>query len=147
MQRSPGSTLATTGSFLGIAGSIIGLVIVMAAFSPASAGEVYQWKDAKGVTHYSQTPPPQGAYQQRDISSAGRPTQATTQVAKAATDNPQCTTARKNIEALKGQAAVQQDTDGDGKPDKTLSDADRANQLELALATVKATCDIGPAKP
>ena len=29
-------------------------------------------------------------------------------------------------------AGVQQDTDGDGKPDKTLDDADRANQRELA---------------
>ena len=61
---------------------------------------------------------------------------------KAEAENPQCTTARKNIDLLRSQAALQQDTDGDGKPDKTLSEADRANQLELATATLKATCSV-----
>ena len=123
----------------------LGLAIVLAsasaAFTPAAAGEVYQWKDAKGVTHYSETPPPTGTnYQQREISSGGQ-AQASQQVAAVATvETAQCTTARKNIEALKNEGAVLQDTDGDGKPDKTLNDADRANQMELAQATVKATC-------
>ena len=119
----------------------LGLAIVLASASAvAAAGEVYQWKDAKGVTHYSETPPPSGTYQQREITSGGQ-AQASQQVAAVATtETPQCTAARKNIELLQGQSAVQQDTDGDGKPDKTLNDADRANQMELAQATVKATC-------
>jgi hypothetical protein len=127
----------------GSTGRILGLAIVLASATvafPAAAAEIYQWKDAKGVTHYSETPPPKGAYQQRAISDGGR-AQPTQQVAAAAPkETEQCTTARKNIEVLKGQASVQQDTDGDGKPDKTLDDADRANQLELAQVTVKATC-------
>ena len=44
------------------------------------------------------------------------------------------------MELLQGKAAVQLDSDGDGKPDKTLSDADRANQLQLAQATLKVSC-------
>ena len=41
---------------------------------------------------------------------------------------------------LAGKGAVQQDTDGDGKPDKVLGDEDRANQRNLADAAVKAYC-------
>lgn len=118
------------------------------AHAQQSASEVYQWNDANGVTHYSQTPPAKGAYTQRVISNDGsaapvvQPTaaSATATTADAASANPQCTTARKNIAALEGQAAVQQDTDGDGKPDKTLTDAERASQLEFAQAAVKAYC-------
>jgi len=124
---------------LDMIGSILGLAIAVAS-TAAAAGEVYQWKDANGVTHYSQTPPPKGAYQQRVIGSGGE-AQALQQVAAVTSvETAQCTTARKNIDVLKGLAAVQQDTDGDGKPDKTLNDADRANQLDLAQATIKATC-------
>jgi Domain of unknown function (DUF4124) len=133
-------------------GSILGLAIVLAsasaAFNPAAAGEVYQWKDAKGVNHYSESPPPKGAYKQRAISEGGQ-AQATQQVATAAApaETAQCTAARKNMEVLNGTATVQQDTDGDGKPDKTLNDADRANQLELAQVTIKATCITATDKP
>jgi hypothetical protein len=115
-----------------------------------AASEVYQWKDANGVTHYSQTPPAKGAYTQRMIShdgstapvvqTAASGATATTTADAGASTNPQCTTARKNIAALEGEAAVQQDTDGDGKPDKTLSDAERASQMEFAQAAVKAYC-------
>lgn len=115
-----------------------------------AASEVYQWKDANGVTHYSQTPPEKGAYTQRVIAQNGSTAPVaqtassgtTTTTADAASANPQCATARKNITALEGKAAVQQDTDGDGKPDKTLSDAERASQLEFAQAAVKAYCTL-----
>ena len=120
----------------------LGLAIVLASVAAvAAAGEIYQWKDTKGVTHYSETPPPSGTnYQQREINSGGQ-AQASQQVAAVApVETAQCTNARKNIEALKNKGDVQQDTDGDGKADKTLTDADRANEMELALATVKATC-------
>ena len=35
----------------------LGFAILLPAV-PAFAGTVYQWKDAKGVTHYSDSPPP-----------------------------------------------------------------------------------------
>ena len=34
--------------------------LLAVAAPPLTAGEVYSWKDARGVTHYSQTPPPAG---------------------------------------------------------------------------------------
>ena len=43
----------------------------LAGADAVAAGEVYQWKDANGVTHYSQTPPPKGQYQQRQITDKG----------------------------------------------------------------------------
>jgi len=119
----------------------LSLLLVMAA---ASAGELYQWKDTNGVTHYSQTPPASGHYIERTES--GRdvtpPPGAEAKTEKPA-ESPQCTTARANIALLESKAPVQQDSDGDGKPDKTLDDTERANQLDLARALLKANCADG----
>jgi hypothetical protein len=112
---------------------------VAPALAQQSASEVYQWKDANGVTHYSQTPPAKGSYEQRVITSNGAAAPVASEpVADAA--NPQCATARANIAALKGDGDVQQDVDGDGKPDRVLDADQRASQLELAHAAVKAYC-------
>lgn len=117
----------------------LGLAALLAAAAPASADDVYQWKDANGVTHYSQTPPASGSYTQH-AESGRRAPPPPAQAAAAPAESPQCATARKNVELLESKSVVQQDTDGDGKPDKTLSDDDRANQLELARAMLKANC-------
>jgi hypothetical protein len=112
---------------------------VAPAFAQQTAGEVYQWKDANGVTHYSQTPPAKGSYEQRVITSTGSAAPVGAEpVADAA--NAQCTAARENLEALKGEGDVMQDTNGDGTPDTVLNAEQRANQLELAQAAAKAYC-------
>lgn len=108
-----------------------------ASLATAVAGEVYQWKDAKGVTQYSSTPPPKGVYKTRAINNAGAAHAAVTTSATPA-ENPQCTQARTNVAALQGKGAVQQDSDGDGKGDKTLTDSERASQLTLAQAMLNA---------
>lgn len=118
------------------------LMISMSA--GVQAGDVYQWKDAHGITQYSSTPPASGAYKVRVIQNDGQ-AQAAAEPAKPA-ENPACEIARKNVVTLQGKAAVQMDSDGDGKPDKVLSVDDRANQLQLAQATLKATCS-PPAAP
>ena len=104
----------------------------------AHAAEVYKWKDANGVTHYSETPPARGkAFETRQ--QAREPGAA----APAATAEPvsaQCTTARANQTLLAGSGPLMQDTDDDGKPDAPLAEADRANQRTLAEAAVKAWC-------
>jgi hypothetical protein len=129
-----------------ILAAVLALAGLSVGHAQQTAGEVYQWKDASGVTHYSQTPPEKGAYTQRVIAQNGsaapvaQTAASATTADAAASANPQCTTARKNITALEGEAAVQQDTDGDGKPDKTLSDAERVSQMEFAQAAVKAYC-------
>ena len=117
----------------------LALLLVASACAPAFAQKVYQWKDAKGVTHYSDSPPPNQQTKDRRIDNRGEPVVEAEAVGKSV-ENPQCTTAKLNLQLLAGQNAVQQDTDGDGKPDKTLGDEDRANQRELAAATVKAYC-------
>ena len=122
-------------ALLALSGSA--LLLVAAA---AAAADVYQWKDANGVTHYSQTPPPSGAYSEHSESGRyyqARPAQPT---AAAPAESPQCATARKNLIVLQGKAEVQIDSNGDGKPDKTLDADGRANQLALAQAQIKADC-------
>lgn len=117
----------------------LGLAFLLAS-AAATADDVYEWKDASGVTHYSQTPPASGSYiEHSDVGRRAPPPPAANAAASPA-ESPQCATARKNVELLQGKSVVQQDTDGDGKPDKTLSDEDRANQLELARAMLRADC-------
>lgn len=114
--------------------------VLASGIAPATAQTVYKWKDARGVTHYSERPPASGDYSTRDevrdpvATAAAAPGEASGQ----AGPDPRCTTARNNLATLQGQNAVQMDSDGDGKPDKTLSDAERASQIELARSTLKA---------
>ena len=110
------------------------------ALAQQTAGEVYKWTDANGVTHYSQTPPASGRYEHRLITSGGSVAAATAAAEPTAVENPQCTTARANIVALQAEGEVQFDADGDGKPDRVLDAAQRTAQLELAEAAVKAYC-------
>lgn len=120
------------------------LLTVLAGFaSVAAAQQVYQWKDAQGVTHYSDNPPEGKQYKDRRINHRG--TAVVETAASQPVENPMCVTARANIKLLGGSSAVQQDTDGDGKPDKTLSDTERDNQRNLAEAAVAAYCKPVPA--
>ncbi|NLA67749.1 MAG: DUF4124 domain-containing protein [Gammaproteobacteria bacterium] len=120
---------------------VLGAIVAFAAvpaFAQQTAGEVYQWTDANGVTHYSQTPPEQGRYEHRLITSSGAAAPVST--APEAPANPHCATARANIAILQGEGDVQHDTDGDGEPDTVLDATQRAAQLELAQAAAKAYC-------
>ncbi|MGV8960554.1 MAG: DUF4124 domain-containing protein [Stenotrophomonas sp.] len=103
----------------------------------ASAGNVYKWKDANGVTQYSEKPPTGQKFEARRITSQGS---AVTEAAEAATESPQCLNARKNLELLAGSGPVMRDTDGDGKPDKALDDNERTAQKNLAQAAAAAYC-------
>lgn len=40
------------------------LGVLLLAAPPASLARIYRWVDAGGVTHFSQTPPPSGRYEQ-----------------------------------------------------------------------------------
>lgn len=40
---------------------------LLAAALPAAAGKIYQWQDAKGITHYADSPPPDHAHKSRAI--------------------------------------------------------------------------------
>jgi len=116
------------------------LALCLVAAATVQAQQVYQWKDKNGVTHYSDSPPPNQTTQNRRINQYGAAT-AEAQPAGKPVENAQCATARANLQILAtNTGVVQQDTDGDGKPDTTLDDTARANQRGLAEAAVKAYC-------
>ena len=119
------------------------LLVLASACTTAMAAKVYQWKDAQGVSHYADSPPPDQQVKNRRIDNRGAPVAEEAAVGTSV-ENPQCITAKLNLQILAGNTGVQQDTDGDGKPDKTLNDEDRANQRGLAEAAVKAYCTAQP---
>lgn len=138
---SPTSILATSTSVrrpLPWLGAVALAAVVLVAL-PANAGEIYQWKDAQGVTHYSDSPPPNREYKNRTITNSGAATVATAQKVAPA-ENEQCTTARNNLKQLQGEAPVGIDADKDGKPDTVMNPEQRASQTELAQAALKVHC-------
>lgn len=104
----------------------------------AGTGNLYKWKDANGVTQYSERPPAGQKYETRRITTSGEPV-AAAEPAKA-DEAPECTAARHNLELLKGSGPLMQDTNGDGKPDTQLDDAQRSAQKQLAEAAAAAYC-------
>lgn len=102
----------------------------------AVAGDVYTWKDANGVTHYSQTPPPAGSSKYRMFVHAKREAPKS----EASAESQQCATARSNADLLKSGKPLRRDTNGDGKPDADMPEAERAKQLELAELVLRTNC-------
>ena len=114
------------------------LLLAAGLCTSASATNVYQWKDAKGVLHSSDKPPPGQKYETRRIDPRGQTVDADP-VEKAA-PSPQCLTAQQNLSLLSSGVQVQQDTDGDGKPDTRLDDTQRSAQKQLAEAAAAVYC-------
>jgi hypothetical protein len=111
--------------------------LLLLAAGPLAAQQVYQWKDANGVTQYSQTPPKGVEYESREIHVRdGTPAQPAEKPAEA----PGCTIARENLALLDSDQAVAVDSDGDGTPDRNLDEDERAAQRELAQAAIKVNC-------
>jgi hypothetical protein len=123
--------------------SLLGLCLALPA-AQLSAQTVYQWKDAKGVTHYSDAPPPKGATK-RELHGdrAASASAGAAKVPAPEADNAQCAQARLNLTRLQGSAEVGLDKDRDGKIDAPMSVEDRAKQLELARQVIKAECPGG----
>lgn len=117
-------------------GLVAGLCLVLA--TPAFAAKVYQWKDAKGVTHYSDAPPPDQAIKGRNVADKGG--QEAPKAAKPVV-NANCSNARSNLAILQGSTPVSVDEDKDGKPDRNLNDTERANRTDLAQAQIKTYCE------
>lgn len=125
----------------------LGAILAALAAFPAAATDLYQWKDAQGVTHYSDSPPPgqsgSGQVKNRVIrNKSGTPSQT---AASAPAENSQCASARANLKQLQSSAQVGVDNDGDGKPDSALDAQQRAAQVQLAEASIRAYCTPAPA--
>jgi hypothetical protein len=117
--------------------SCLGCLLLLASTS-AMAGPVYKWKDANGVTQYSETPPAGRTYETR--AQARSAPSADSGERPAAPVPEQCSTARANLALLEGSGQVMQDTDGDGKGDTVLTGEQRTAQKGLAEASIKAYC-------
>ena len=113
--------------------------LLLLVSATASAGNVYKWKDANGVTQYSEKPPAGQKYESRQVETRD-PVVAKATPAAAEAESKDCATARGNLTLLNGQGAVMQDTDGDGKAETALSDSQRVAQKGLAEAAIKAYC-------
>jgi hypothetical protein len=122
----------------------VGLALLLLAL-PVLAGKVYQWKDAKGVTHYSDAPPPgQQSVQNRQLKDGPAP--AVTD-AKKPSEAPNCVTARNNLAQLKSEGPVGLDADGDGKLDKEMTADERAQQVQQTELMLKSYCNTATAAP
>lgn len=109
-----------------------------AALSPAAAQQIYQWKDAKGRTHYSSTPPSSGNYSVRGVKVAAPADVPATSAAEAKPESEQCKQARANLAVLRDSPSVQM-TGADGNP-RTLNDEERAAQMRLAQTILETNC-------
>ncbi len=112
--------------------------LLLLASANVVAGPVYKWKDANGVTQYSETPPAGRKFETRE--QARRPQAAASAEAPASPVPAPCSTARANLALLEGPGQVMQDTDGDGKADAALTPEQRSAQKGLAEAAIKAYC-------
>ena len=126
---------------MAIAAALLAGLVLATAAVPASAqqsgGRLYQWKDANGVTHYSQTPPARGQYQARTVNNrAASPSPATTAAADAPAETPSCTRARANLKLLESDQPLRMEGGGDA----VLTAEQRQAQTELAQASIRAHC-------
>lgn len=123
---------------LGLTGALL------LAVPPASAAEIYQWTDANGVVHYSDTPPPNGQYDSRMIQQSSGNAAPVTETPAAPAENANCSTAQSNLKMLNSDQSIGMDTDNDGKPDTTLTPEQRASQTKLAEAAIAVHCASAP---
>ena len=124
-------------------------IALLPAVAAAHSGDkVYKWTDANGVTHYGDAPPAKGDYETSAIPAGDRVSRVAEPVVAegaadapaAANEDPQCDDVRKHLALLRGDSQVQQDTDGDGKPDRILTQADRDAQARLAESMLASSC-------
>ncbi|UPG88947.1 DUF4124 domain-containing protein [Luteibacter aegosomaticola] len=133
------------------------VLALLVTVCPLALAQAYKWKDAQGVTHYSDSPPPgQGAKVEKIQMKGGvnAPSPAAPAPAKSSTagnpppgtpvaDNPAnrkalCSQLSKNMEVLQKEAVVSVD-DGKGGSQQ-LDAAGRQRQVETTQAQMTLYC-------
>ena len=104
----------------------------LCASATVAATNVYQWKDAQGVTHSSDKPPPGQKYDTRRIDASAQTVE--TAAPAAAAPSPQCTTAQQKVVATASSVIVFFDQTGKNK--QPISDGQRQQLAELESHTV-----------
>lgn len=128
-------------------------LLAMLAGTPALAQkqQVYRWVDTDGITHYSDSPPPQGqGFETRDVAIPPAPppppAAAPAEQPVAAAPDPQrqqkCQTARNNLALLRGDKPLSMDVDGDGVTED-LDAVERQRQVDLANRQIRNLCGPG----
>lgn len=121
---------------IAIATALVSLACVTAqAQSGSASGQLYQWKDARGVTHYSQHPPPRGAYQTRTVRQRDPQPQQSTAAASSPPSST-CERARASLTLLQSDQPVRLEGQ-----QTALTPQQRQSQTELAQAAVRVHCD------
>jgi hypothetical protein len=107
------------------------------------ADDLYQWKDGKGVTHYSDAPPPKGQFHARTVhvrdGVVPPPASASASAATTTTD-ANCTLAQANLKRLQAGGNIGPDANGDGKPDSTFTAQQLVEQTQLAQKNIQSYC-------
>jgi len=130
-----------------------GLLAAVAATAGHSADKVYKWKDANGVVHFSDAPPPKGTEfnnvrivnQSTGITQSEPQTPPTTGDAAAAGEAKpaddgkaaRCASAQDRVALLSSAQPLTVQQDGKYVP---MAAADRAAELNIAKATVASLC-------
>ena len=120
-------------------------LLLLSTAATASAANLYKWKDANGVTQYSERPPAGKQYETRRITASGASVAEPVAAAEAG-ESEQCLGARKNLDLLNGSGPVTHGVGADGKPGAPLDDAQRAAQKQLAEAVAAVYCKSAPNK-
>lgn len=133
--------------------SILFFALMLVAGSAHAMEQFYKWRDANGVVHYTQDPPPKGVRSERlNIASGSRRSaeEPAPVVAAASTDTPTiapevvarrraaCETARANAATIEGNPTVTL-INPDGTQ-RTLTAEEAQQQLEQARAQVTLFC-------
>jgi cytoskeletal protein RodZ len=135
------------------------IALVLLLVAPLVSAQVYKWTDAKGTTHYSESPPPAGTkYSQVTVSGSEEPvtpaadsstsssTSTSTQgdaSAPPAADTPEnraklCTSLKANLGTLKGTGPVVMQ--GAGGQQQLLNADQRKQQLDATQSEYQDYC-------
>jgi hypothetical protein len=135
------------------------LALLLLLVAPLACAQVYTWTDAKGTTHFSETPPPTGTKYTRvnvaasddgtaSSSSSAAPASASSTSASSSdqsdtmADTPEnraklCTQLKGSIDTLSGSAPVVEQQNGQ----QTLLNADqRKQQLDASQSQYQMYC-------
>ncbi|MDF4005338.1 DUF4124 domain-containing protein [Luteibacter sp. PPL552] len=127
---------------------------LLALACPLALAQAYKWKDAQGITHYADAPPPGNTKFEQVKIATGAASNATPAPPPAATvarpaaaagtaDTPAnrkalCEQLRKNADLLKNEKVLNMD-DGKGGT-KAVDDATRQNEIKKNQAQVTLYC-------
>ena len=117
----------------------LSLALLLGDAQAQQRSTVYQWKDAKGVTQYSETPPAKGQAAVRRITARDGVSQQIDETTPPAA-SPNCLTARKNLEILSSDKPVTRAAEEGMDAPAVLTDEQRAAERSLAEAAIKAYC-------